>query len=47
MSINSIGFDMDGNFSAYYNDDDMFWGHSIVIYGNIKTGKFESAEIIG
>nr|MDE6425803.1 DUF2262 domain-containing protein [Ruminococcus sp.] len=47
ISINSIGFDMNGNFSVYYNDDDMFWGHSIVIYGNIKTGEFESAEIIG
>lgn len=47
ISINSIGFDMDGNFSVYYNDDDMFWGHSIVIYGNIKTGEFESADIIG
>ncbi len=47
ISINSIGLHTDGSFEAFYNDDDMFWGHSILTDGNIKTGKFESSEIIG
>jgi len=45
--INDISFDSDGDFMAYYADDDMFWGHTILIYGNTKTGKLESAEIAG
>lgn len=41
-----ISFDGDGDFSVYYADDDMFWGHTVIVCGNIKTG-FESAEIAG
>lgn len=46
ISISGITFYTDGNFEVFYDDDDMFWGHSILIDGNIKTG-FESAEIAG
>lgn len=41
-----LSFDADGDFSVYYADDDMFWGHTVIVCGNIKTG-FESAEIAG
>ncbi len=46
ITICDISFDSDGDFTVYYDDDDMFWGHSVVVYGNIKTG-CESAEIMG
>lgn len=35
-----------GDFTAYYNDDDMFYGHIITVYGNLKDG-LESAQIEG
>lgn len=41
-----ISFYGDGDFSVYYADDDMFWGHTVIVHGNIKTG-FESTEIAG
>ena len=30
MVLNSIGFDENG-FDVYYDDDDMFWGHCILV----------------
>ncbi|MDE6781139.1 MAG: DUF2262 domain-containing protein [Ruminococcus sp.] len=47
ISISGISFYTDGNFEVFYDDDDMFWGHSILIDGNIKTGKLESSHIAG
>ncbi|WP_443939345.1 DUF2262 domain-containing protein [Pedobacter sp. MW01-1-1] len=35
-----------GDFTAYYDDDDMFYGHIIAVYGNLKNG-LESATIEG
>ncbi len=35
-----------GDYEVYYNDDDMFWGHVIIVGGNIKTG-IEDALIAG
>lgn len=35
-----------GNYDAYYYDDDMFWGHIIVINGNAYSG-MEDADIAG
>lgn len=46
IGICDISFDGDGDFSVYYADDDMFAGHTVVVYGNIKTG-FDSASIAG
>lgn len=46
LEINDISLYDDGNFKIYYADDDMFWGHSVIVDGNIKTG-FESASIAG
>lgn len=41
-----ISFDSNGDFSVFYDDDDMFWGHTIIVHGNVKTG-LESAEMFG
>ena len=27
-----------GRFTAYYNDDDMFWGHVVTVDGILKKG---------
>lgn len=35
-----------GDFELYYDDDDMFWGHVIIVRGNIEKG-FDDAEIAG
>ena len=45
MVLNSIGFDENG-FEVFYDDDDMFWGHSILVYGTLENG-IEEAEIAG
>ena len=45
MVLNSIGFDENG-FDVYYDDDDMFWGHCILVYGTLENG-IEEAEIAG
>lgn len=38
MSISEICVSIGGNFEIYYDDDDMFWGHVIIVSGNIETG---------
>ncbi|WP_314271605.1 DUF2262 domain-containing protein [Capnocytophaga sputigena] len=30
----------------YFDDDDMFWGHAITVYGNLN-GKLKEATIEG
>ncbi len=35
-----------GDYEVYYNDDDMFWGHVIIVSGNIET-EIEDAQIAG
>ncbi|HWZ03975.1 MAG TPA: DUF2262 domain-containing protein [Mucilaginibacter sp.] len=46
ISLSGLTITYDGNFTAYYNDDDMFYGHIIDVSGNIKTG-IDSAHIAG
>ncbi len=38
MGISEICVSIGGDFDIYYNDDDMFWGHVIIVSGNIETG---------
>ena len=45
MVLNSIGFDENG-FEVFYDDDDMFWGHSILVDGTLENGR-EQAYIAG
>ncbi|MCL2526877.1 MAG: DUF2262 domain-containing protein [Defluviitaleaceae bacterium] len=35
-----------GGYSLWFNDGDIFWGHSIAVNGNIKTG-FSDAGMHG
>ena len=46
ITIDSLSFTDDGEFTVYYSDDDMFWGHSIEIFGNIEKG-IQSCNIVG
>lgn len=46
MILRTVSISSGGSFSAYYDDDDMFWGHAIVVDGNIKKG-VKSADIAG
>ena len=38
LDLTSIAMDPDGSFSAYFNDDDMFFGHCVVVYGTLADG---------
>ena len=38
MVISEIGVSIGGHFTIYYDDDNMFWGHVIIVSGNIETG---------
>ncbi len=46
ISISELSVSEDGGFEAYYYDDDMFWGHIIIIDGNIN-GELSDAYIAG
>ncbi|MGY0371979.1 DUF2262 domain-containing protein [Clostridium sp. JNZ J1-5] len=46
MRLDSISVYPEGNFEIFFFDGDMFWGHSIIVNGNI-SGCFTSAEIAG
>lgn len=38
LDLTSIAMDPDGSFSAYFEDDDMFFGHCVVVYGTLADG---------
>ena len=38
IELTSIAMDADGSFSAYFEDDDMFFGHCVVVYGTLADG---------
>ncbi len=38
--------DAEGSFTAYHIDDDMFWGHSVTVYGNLESG-IKSVQLEG
>ena len=38
LDLTSIAMDPDGSFSAYFDDDDMFFGHCVVVYGTLADG---------
>ena len=46
IELRSIAMDADGSFSAYFDDDDMFFGHCVVVYGSLTDG-VASAEMAG
>lgn len=38
LIISEICVSTDGDFEIFYEDDDMFWGHVVIVSGNIETG---------
>lgn len=38
IELRSIAMDADGSFSAYFDDDDMFFGHCVAAYGTLADG---------
>lgn len=46
MKLDSIFVYPKGDFEIFFFDGDMFWGHSIIVNGNIN-GNFTSANIAG
>ena len=38
IELRSIAMEPDGSFSAYFDDDDMFFGHCVVVYGTLEGG---------
>lgn len=46
MVLSEICISIEGDFEIYYDDDDMFWGHVIIVSGNIENG-FDDATIAG
>jgi len=44
--LTSLYVTSSGDYTAYYNDDDMFLGHVVTVYGNSVTG-MKSANIEG
>lgn len=38
LDLTSIALNPDGPFSAYFDDDDMFCGHCVVVYGTLVDG---------
>lgn len=38
ITLSELTITSGGSFTAYYNDDDMFWGHAIEISGSLKKG---------
>lgn len=46
MILSEVCISTEGDFDIYYDDDDMFWGHVIIVSGNIRDG-ISDAEIAG
>ena len=44
--ISEFSIDDDGEYTVYYDDDDMFYGHVILVTGSLKEG-MTSAKIAG
>ena len=38
IELRSIAMDAEGSFSAYFDDDDMFFGHCVTAYGTLTDG---------
>ena len=46
IELRSIAMDAAGSFSTYFDDDDMFFGYCVVVYGSLTDG-VASAEMAG
>ena len=46
IKLMTLSVAADGSFAAYHNDDEMFWGHSVTVYGSLEHG-IKSAQMEG
>lgn len=46
ISLSELAFPFEDEFTAYYEDDDMFWGHVIEVCGSLEQG-IKHANIVG
>lgn len=46
IALSELSIGCEGDFTAYYNDDDMFWGHVVEVCGTLDQGA-ERANIAG
>lgn len=46
IEISEIIIDAEGDMEITFYDDDMFWGHYVVVYGNV-SGELERAQMEG
>src|SRR5699024_8639011 len=46
MELDAIQISADGRFEFWFNDGEMFWGHSIHVTGSLETGP-ERAQMEG
>ena len=46
LSISEISASLDGDFEIFYDDDDMFYGHVVIVSGNMETG-IDDADMAG
>lgn len=38
ITLSSISITPEGSYTAFFDDDDMFWGHAVTVYGSLKEG---------
>ena len=46
ITLSELSLTYEGDFTAYFDDDDMFWGHIVEVCGSLENG-IESANIAG
>jgi len=46
IKLEGILFFCDGNAELYYNDGDLFWGHTIVVRIN-ENGQYQDSQVYG
>ena len=46
ITLSELSLTYEGNFTAYFDDDDMFWGHTVEVCGSLENG-IKSANIAG
>ena len=46
IALSELSLTYDGDFTAYFDDDDMFWGHTVEVCGSLENG-IERANIAG
>lgn len=46
IALSELSLTYEGDFTAYFDDNDLFWGHTVEVCGSLENG-IESANIAG